>query len=222
MKLQWNLALFGALVVILSSQTAAAPPVGLKKISAAMETDAEIGKLKGGALCLSTPWRWNSADAATLQDDLLPKRFQKDIQQLGYASVGPDPKDLFAEPAEGDYLIAGRIEQLNADLCFPSVGFGNTRKSKGNAKIKVTWQIYSKAEQKVVATISTEGYFDRKKSITDGTFSVVLKAFDGAVGKLVQSSDFVAIYGAPPKPVSLPEPDPILPPGQTDPTKVGA
>ena len=56
-------------------------------------------------------------------------------------------------------------------------GFGNFSSSKGEAFLKVDWQIYSKLDRSVVHSVTTEGSAKNDDAISGGDTVAVLNAF---------------------------------------------
>jgi S1-C subfamily serine protease len=69
-------------------------------------------------------------------------------------------------------------------------GFGNFTSSKGEAFLKVDWQIYSKLDRSVVHTVTTEGTAKNDAAVGGGDTVVVLNAFAQATRNLLADSKF--------------------------------
>lgn len=84
----------------------------------------------------------------------LSRDYQKPVQRvLAKYGLMPD-KD-----SDADYLLKGAIVDSKTQVLAPtSIMSGKTRLKEAEAWVAVEWEIYSVEEDKVVKTITTEGY----------------------------------------------------------------
>lgn len=141
-------------------------PVQLARVVATLSRGESIGRIRTGLMCWGRQnLTWKSGATTELNTKDLDEVFREKLQKLGYKVAG-DPADLFSDSNDGGagYLIGGSIEHLNVDVCFPMSYYENWDNTKGSASVEVKWQIYSRLERRVVATIKTDGSFEEKKS----------------------------------------------------------
>ena len=86
---------------------------------------------------------------------------------------------MFEDPSEwnAELLVAGLVKDMQASLCYPRLYYYDYNTCKGEAYIKVNWQIYSRLYRKVVYEVSTEGSSIIEKPTTTGADDVFLNAF---------------------------------------------
>ena len=133
---------------------------------------------------------WKGDDSAASLAPSFGAAFSAGLKQNGYTVVG-DPDDLFDDSSEGseEYQVAGVIDRINADLCYPLVAFQDFNSVHGDALIHVTWQLYSVQEHKVVFQISTSGTYNSK--VNEHDWKIPLrKAFADAADQLLKNPDF--------------------------------
>lgn len=175
-------------------------PVQLARVVATLDRGESIGRIRLGLVCWGRQnLTWKSGGTTEFNTEELDEVFRKKLQKLGYKVAG-DPSDLFADTndAGAEYLVGGSIEHLNIDVCFPMSNFSNFDRTKGSATVEMKWQIFSRLERRVVATIKTDGSFEEKKSQEGGMYAILLNAFAESVQKLASSEEFRKIFvGAP-------------------------
>jgi len=116
---------------------------------------------------------------------------EEELEKYSFKTVG-DTNALFEDPStwKSEILVAGLVKELKANICYPMGGFGNFTNSKGEAYLKVDWQIYSKLDRSVVHNVSTEGSFTSSSASDNGGDTVVLNAFSQATRNLLADDKF--------------------------------
>lgn len=117
--------------------------------------------------------------------------FRKEFTKLSYRVAG-DPSALFDDSTidNADLLVAGAIEKVQTNACFPFSGspnadIGITNKLKGSTFMRIRWQIYSRASAKVVLETTTEGSFDAPEVIAGSIPQFLKNAFQSNVRNLL-------------------------------------
>lgn len=163
----------------------------LKKVVTQIPLGEEVMNIQHGWGCFmgsSTHWRGGEINvtAAEFQDG-----FRKEFKKLNYKVAG-DPSALFDDRtvSDAELLVAGAIEKLEINVCFPFSGsptadFGITDKLKGSTFMRVRWQIYSKADEKVVMEATTEGSYSSQEVMTGSVPLFLKNAFQANVRNLL-------------------------------------
>ena len=169
-----------------------AKPLLFKKIVVKLPRGREIGVMKYGIFCgpNGAPLTWKGGKINITSDDFT-EIFREELEKANFPLVG-DPNALFDDPSEwrAELLIAGMINEITVDLCCPMAGYGNFTNAKGEAYIKVEWQIYSRLDRKVVFTTTTEGSGNLKKATSNGALDIMLNAFAHATQNLLANQNF--------------------------------
>ncbi len=171
-----------------------AKPIQFRKVVAKLRRGEEIGKSQAGPLCIPSgnlEWRGGRANVA---DEEFTEVFREELQKYNYPVVG-DPNSLFDDPSswKAELLVAGLINKIQLNACYPLAGLGNYRDSKGGAFIRVNWQIYGQLERKVVYEVTTEGSFEAQSSSSMGIEKAMTNAFALAVQNLLADQGFHAL-----------------------------
>lgn len=167
-------------------------PVMLKKVAAKIQRGRVVGSIQGGLMCMPfQEYYWITSGQVRFSTDELSEVLTDELTKNSYTVVG-DPTALFEDESEwkAEYLIGALITDLNANICFPWSGYGNFNKAKGEASIKVEWQIWSRRTRSVVLQLTTEGSGKIKNEMPLGDSEVFLQAFSMAVNNLLADRKF--------------------------------
>jgi S1-C subfamily serine protease len=166
-------------------------PIQFKKIVVKLDRGEHIGAWEGGVLCIPNgDLNWK-AGKLTIDSDEFTEAFQDELNKYNFETVG-DTNSLFEDPStwKSEVLVAGLITDLKANICYPYSGFGNFSDSKGEAYIKVEWQIYSKLDRQVVHKVIAEGDGKNDEAMDGGDVIATLNAFSEAVKTLLNDQKF--------------------------------
>lgn len=166
-------------------------PLQFKKIVVKLPRGHKLGAIKSGVLCVPNAELTWLGGKATITEDEFTDVFREELEKANYQVVG-DPNALFEDPSEwkAEFLVAGLVTEMLANLCYPWSGFGNWTSGKGEAYMKVNWQIYSRLDRKVVFQTITEGSSKVDDSSPTGPTDVFLNAFAIATGNLLADKGF--------------------------------
>lgn len=166
-------------------------PIQLTKVVVKLKRGQHVGAIQAGLLCVGHgDLNWK-AGKLNLDSEEFTDTFKEELEKFSFKTVG-DANALFEDPTswKSEILVASLVKDLKANLCFPMAGFGNYSSSKGEAFIKVEWQIYSKLDRAVVHTVTTEGAFASTDSFGGGGDAVILNAFSQAARNLLADPKF--------------------------------
>jgi len=170
------------------------------------------GNFQGGILCLpagALTWRSGRLDVKTEDlDDV----FREEMHKAGFVVEG-NPDNLFEQPRQNaEYAVAGSIKNIRARICAPLSGYGDVTDVKGAAVMDIEWQIYSRLQQAVIATVKTTGGFEIR-SMGPGNFdNIIFGAFAQNVKGLIVSAAFRNTFiGASVRPDDVASPGALAP-----------
>jgi serine protease Do len=133
-------------------------PMEFKKIVVKLPKGENIGSLQGGLFCVDqAPLTWQGG-RLILTGEEFTQAFRAELEKANCPVVG-DSDSLFEDTSawQAEFLVAGLVKAMKANVCYPYSGFGDYNTSKGSAYMKVDWQIYSRLYRRVVYEVSTEG-----------------------------------------------------------------
>jgi hypothetical protein len=171
----------------------AAKTVQLSKVIVDTTSGEVKGKMKGGTLCVF-PSKWDFTKEKKTDDyERYDQLFSAKMKSMGYAVVTTSG-DLFAGQDgknSADFLVGATVRPDTLNVCSSVSGF------KGAMTLIVEWQIYDRAAQKVVATISTSGDGSLAKFSQNGWAEMWNQAFVANLTKLLDQGAVQKFTGAP-------------------------
>ncbi len=151
-------------------------PIAFRKIVLKIPHHRPIGKLSRGLLCLKKDDFTLSGGRHQLNTDRFNEIFHTELQLANYKVVG-DPDALFEDPEikSAEYLIAGLVKSIEANVCYPKSRSGNYSSSSAAVYMEVEWQIFDALRRKIVEKVHTQG-----SSKVGISYNGIGKAFDNA------------------------------------------
>ena len=170
---------------------AEAKPIQFRRVVIDVDRGKHIGQAQGGWLCVpqgDLTWR---TGRTVINDEDLIKTFREELTKANYPVVG-DPNSLFDDPSEwrAEILVAGRVTALQANICYSPTRVGD---AKGEAAMTVEWQIFSRAERRVVHKVTTRGAGRLNEFTGSGVDLVFQNAFAQATRGLLGDANFHAL-----------------------------
>lgn len=174
--------------------TANSKPLQFKKVVLKLNRGQHIGAVQVGLACLGNAELTYKGGRANFDSAEFNEVFIEEVEKAGLKTVG-NPDALFEDPAaaQAEILVAGTVETLKANFCYPMAGFGNFTDSKGEAEMAVDWQIYSKLDRRVVYQVKTSGSYVGKDSQAEGALNSVMFAFAQATRALLADPEFTKL-----------------------------
>ncbi|MFQ5938899.1 MAG: S1C family serine protease [Alphaproteobacteria bacterium] len=169
-------------------------PIEFAKISVNVRRGTRIGGYYSQLGCDPTneilTWEYGRT---TVRDIEFADIFYDELTNANFDVVG-DPKRLFERQEEFDratYAVGGQMTDIQMNLCRAVKLFTNVIIGfKGEAVVKVTWQLYSKLSRKVVLEVVTEGAAKTTSPSWDGDIVLIQEAFAAAAANLAVHPDF--------------------------------
>ena len=168
-------------------------PIAITKVVGKMRRGAEIGAYQAGMLCLDhSKLHWKSGGKVNLSSEELVDIFKEELERKGWPVVG-STEDLFSgyDVSGAEILIAAKISEIEAAICYPMVGFGDFDSAKGAMRMEVEWQIYNPSRRSIIGKINTEGSAEVTKATSEASFELLAGAFSVAVNNLIASNEFL-------------------------------
>lgn len=166
-------------------------PIQFTKIVVKLKRGEHVGAFQQGLLCVpygDLTWK---GGRLSIDSDEFTDAFKEELEKYSFKTVG-DTNALFEDPStwKSEILIAGLVKDLKTNLCYPMAGFGNFASAKGEAYLKVDWQVYSKLDRVVVHSVTTEGTGKSDDAMPGGGTVPVLHAFTQATRNLLADTKF--------------------------------
>jgi len=175
-----------------------ARPLEFRKIVVRLPRGERIGSLQAGTLCVEkAPLTWQGG-RVTLPVEEFIQVFREELEKANCPVVG-NPDTLFEDPAEWDaeYLVAGLIKEMKANICYPYANAGNYDTARGSTYMKVDWQVYSRLRRRVIYEASTEGVSHLPTDTDRGDVQAFMAAFAVATQNLLADNGFRQVVSKP-------------------------
>jgi len=187
------------------------------------------GEVRGGIICYHVRDLISDAGLVALRSARLKDIVTNQLRDADFQVEDPTDNLFQADSPKSPILVAAVIKDIHASFCDIWSMDANLAMAKGKATMQVEWQVYSRAEQKLLAKIETDGGFEVKSAAATGTVETVLSgAFTENVRRLAQGVELrraltasaALASGEPPRPdaltpivLSAPTPAPTRAPG---------
>jgi len=180
--------------VISVADPSAARPVQFSRIVIDLRRGEQIGTFREGRGYCSQPGTLiYRGGRMTFDDRELSETFRHELERANYRVVG-DPDALFDDASswKAEFLVAGRVTHIDADLCYAYDTWQKVMKASGAALMDVDWQVYSRLDRSVVYRQHTQGRGELalEQASTSGESDVLLNAFAQATRNLLADRGF--------------------------------
>ncbi len=165
--------------------------ISVKKIVNSVPAGIVIGRYQQGTLCVGSTkltWAGNQKINRAYEEILMQK-----LKEYGYTVVGKSESDTLFEDKiseKSEILLGGRIIEAKANLCYAVKGFPGRRVSKGEAFLRLEWEVYDKKVGDVVMKIETEGNSEISSFSDTADPDVFKQAFTIAADNLFANKEF--------------------------------
>lgn len=126
--------------------------------------------------------------------------FKAQMEGSGYKVVTPEDNLFNQDGATADYQVAAVITEEHVEGCVSDGSYFMEQGSvRGDATMKVDWQVYSPIRKQIVAHINTSGTSKLENSVPGGVQKLIVEAFHANVRELASNAEFrTATSGAKP------------------------
>ena len=130
-------------------------PIAFGRIAIKMPKHRPIGSMYSGVFCIKEGEVTVSGGRYELDFDQFNEIFRSEFRLAGYNIVG-DPDVLFGDPEiqSAEYLVAGLIDRIEANVCYSTIDFSY---SSAAVYMEVEWQIFDTLRREVVRKLRAQG-----------------------------------------------------------------
>jgi hypothetical protein len=130
-----------------------------------------------------------------ISENELKKIVYDELNNARYKVAG-DSENVFEDVGSivNDYMLAGKITEIKANLCYPFSGFSNYTKFRGETFINIEWRIYSPADKKVALELETQGWAEIIKPQVDGDKMTIFQALVMATRNLLANEQVYQLF----------------------------
>ena len=165
---------------------------------------------QGGAFCITNRTQAWPGGQSEFNPPSFKEAFASEFKSAGLPIEG-DPENLFDtgnSDATADFAVAGVITEFVQHYCTPNLSPSAQTNQKGSVSMTVDWEVYSRLEKQIVATVHTTGDSTLDEPKPAGLSVMTVDAFTQNVRQLAASPDLRRVLaGAPRGETELVKPD---------------
>jgi S1-C subfamily serine protease len=204
----WAIAAPSATAPVAPAPAASAPapaapaevkPVAFTRLAVRLAVGQPWDVEQGGMFCAVTRsqvWPGGQVDFPILT---LKDPFRAQFLAAGLKTEG-DPNNLFeTSPASADYAVAGVIVDMHQRVCRPRTTPAEVNNANGEVSMTIDWQVYSRLQKQVVATVHTVGRAELKDPTPGGVQILMVDAFSENVKQLADAADLRKVLAGAPR-----------------------
>jgi hypothetical protein len=153
------------------------------RIVDAIELENTIGRFYNGFICMDQgALHWKGTENFIREST---NHVRKKLEEYGYLVLGKAYSPFNDEYSnQSDLLLGGKLIDVQANACYSTKGV------KGEAYVKVEWEVYDNRTKRIILTLSTEGYGSLQEFDKFGDTVLFIQAFDMAIDNLLATKSF--------------------------------
>jgi hypothetical protein len=165
-------------------------PIQIEPIVLELPEGQKLGRIEMGVLCIPmTDLKTIGGKAQVSENDFTDT--VRTLLEDAHYNISENPSDNSQRLLGDDELILrGTVKELKANACFPKSGFRSWKISKGESRVKINWQIYSKKSNRILFETITEGSEKSSEAIGYGIRKVILDSVAAATQNLIADNQF--------------------------------
>ena len=156
---------------------------------------------QGGAFCITNRTQAWPGGQSEFNPPSFKEAFASEFKSAGLPIEG-DPENLFDtgnSDATADFAVAGVITEFVQHYCTPNLSPSAQTNQKGSVSMTVDWEVYSRLEKQIVATVHTTGDSTLDEPKPAGLSVMTVDAFTQNVRQLAASPDLRRVLAAAPR-----------------------
>ncbi|MBR9890003.1 MAG: trypsin-like serine protease [Oceanospirillales bacterium] len=170
-------------------------PIAITKVVGKIKRGTDVGDIQAGLACIrSGDVNWRSGSKVNLSSEELVDVFREELESSGWPVVG-STEDLFNgyDVSGAEVLIAAKVKDLHANICYPMAGFGDWNQAKGAMRVTTEWQIYSPATRSLLGKMVTEGSSEITDMKAGASGDLLADSFAASVHNLLADNEFLSL-----------------------------
>jgi len=165
-------------------------PIQVKAIALDIPEGHKFGRIGMGVLCIPMTDVKAIGGKARVSEKDFTEVVRAELTQANFNIIARESDDIDYTNIQDELVLKGIVKELKANLCFPKSGFRSWKISKGEAYVKILWQVHSKAGDKILFEKITEGSEKLKEAMAYGSSKVILASVAVATQNLIADKQF--------------------------------
>jgi S1-C subfamily serine protease len=164
-------------------------PVEFGKLVVRLDVGEPFFLVQSGPTCLTAKTLTYPGGVSDYKLPGAKEAFHDELVRAGLAVAG-DPNDLFdAGAASADYVISGIATQFREEVCSPNPTGDAATVQKGRMHLAIEWQLYSRLEKQVLATVTTSADYQIDDAVSGGGNVMAIRVFELNLRQLAASPE---------------------------------
>ena len=168
-------------------------PIQIKPIAVELSEKPKLGRIGMGVLCIPMTDLKTIGGKAQVSEHDFTDVVRGVLESKGYNTADNSSVRSQGYPTEDELVLMGTVKDLKANICFPKSGFRSWKISKGESRVKIYWQIYSKKNDKILFETITDGYERLSEAVGHGSSKIILGSVAVATRNLIADKQFNVI-----------------------------
>jgi hypothetical protein len=165
-------------------------PIQVKPVVLELPEGHELGRIEMGVLCIPMTDLKTIGGKAKVSENDFTDSVRTVLANAGYNIADNSSVNSASYKHDDELVLIGTVKELKANACFPKSGFRSWEISKGESRINIYWQIYSKKSDEILFETMTEGSEKLSEAIGYGITKVILGSFAAATESLIADKQF--------------------------------
>ena len=168
-------------------------PIQIEPIVLELPEGHMLGRIEMGVLCIPMTDLKTIGGKAQVSENDFTDVVRSVLENRGYNIADNSSVTSQGYPDEEELVLRGTVKDLTANVCFPKSGFRSWKISKGESRVKIYWQIYSKKSDKILFETITEGCERLSEAVGYGSSKVILGSVAVATQNLIADKQFSVV-----------------------------
>jgi serine protease Do len=170
--------------------------IEVSKLLFAIPEGKAYGRPHGGLACIPQPIMVWKGGSSTIAEGPLVAKVSSTLAASGL-KLAQARDELFSTPdKQAELVLGGRVVGLDFSTC----GEGTFTGRKGSAYVSVEWQVFSRIDNRVIYSATTEGSYKTDSFVPSNNWVVFVgEALEAATKNLIAKDEFRAVLQLPTK-----------------------
>ncbi|MGB7293043.1 MAG: hypothetical protein WBD99_12795 [Thermodesulfobacteriota bacterium] len=165
-------------------------PIEITPIVLELREGQKLGRIGMGVLCIPMTDLKSIEGKAGVSENDFTDVVRTVLEDANYNIAENSSVNSQRITGDDELILRGTVKDLKANACFPKSGFRSWKISKGESRVKLYWQIYSKKSDEILFETTTEGSEKLSEAIGYGITKVIIRSVAVATRNLIADKRF--------------------------------
>ena len=165
-------------------------PIQIEPIALELPEGHKLGRIEMGVLCIPMTDLKTIGGKAQVSENDFTEIVRTVLEDAEYNIAENSSVNSQRSLHDDELILRGTVKDFKANACFPKSGFRSWKISKGESRVKINWQIYSKKSDRILFETITEGSEKSSEATGYGITKVILGSVADATQNLIADKQF--------------------------------